>query len=147
VQTEHVHHKVGDIKKRQEKYLALYNEMNAYVLQRLEQLSTSCEIPQDFAKKHSTTGSTNAEVDTEELQILIDEYEMRAQNTQNLPRSARNNLEEFHEGYQEAAAFAFALERDEIALQYEKGNITHTKMRELRQNVDLMEFAISPNAR
>lgn len=139
------HSEHTSLKKRKQQYLLFYQDMNAYVLKRLEQLSQSCEIPQDFTKKHSTHGSTREEVDMEELQILIDEYEMRTQSTQNLPRSARHNLEEFHEEYQEAAAFAFALERDEIAFQYEQRNISHAKMRELRQNVDLMDFAISPN--
>lgn len=120
--------------------------MNAYVLKRLNQLSNSCEIPKDLDKQHITKGSTREEVDTEELQILIDEYELRVQSTPTSHNRIRKNVQEVHEEYQEIAILALAFERDEIALQYEKKNITHAKMRELRQNVDLMEFAISPSS-
>jgi hypothetical protein len=123
--------------------------VNLHVLEHLNHLKDTCEIPDDAPTsaripREDSRGSNREVLDLEELQMLIDEYQMRCdlQDARLKGVQSERNSEQTKEEYQKIAHQSFALEREAIGKEYEDGIITREDYDHYIKNISLTEFVM-----
>ena len=85
---------------------------------------------------------TEKDGDTVQVREMIQEYEWRAAMFREDRNASDRSREEKEEQFQNIASLGFQIERDNIHRTFENDKLTREKAKELKQNVDLMEFGI-----
>lgn len=111
---------------------------DVYVLKRLRELLQACEVPRDLPKKFNTRGSKKDELDSEELLILIEEFELKC----DYEKIQQKRRSRDHSKYQEAVDYGFRIEREIITSFYDDEKISFNEMKEMLKNIDLIDFAL-----